>query len=235
MVLRLLFALLISACAASADSLPAEYASILRTFRAEGAKGWAFTQATTASGGKSLVEEFDPSKPELVRWNLIQKDGKAPTPDELQEYKEKQTRRSGGDTAPDVTKQLDFDSAEKVHEDGERISYRFKLNPGAKDDATAAHLRSTFTFHKPTATVEKVELANLEPFSPMMTVKIKEVRTVMHYSLPSGDTPSLLQLITVRVRGRAMLVKSLDEDMEVRYSNHRYTLKRPSPTPAPGT
>ena len=163
----------------------------------------------------------------MTRWTLLEKDGRAPDADELEDYREKQTRRSRGDTAPDVTKQLDLGSAEKVSEDEERVAYRFQLKPGAEDDSTAAHLRSTFTFHKPTRSVERVVLASVEPFSPMLAVKIREVSTTMEYSLPSDERPSLLRRIVVRVRGRAMLVKSLDEDMEVEYSDYRYTRKKP--------
>ncbi len=215
-----------------AEPLPPEYAEVLAAFRADGSKGWAFTQSTTASK-QSLVEAFDPSKPDMRRWTLLKKDGKDPTEDELQDYREKQTRRSRGNSAPDVTKQLDQASAEKISEDADRVVYRFRLNQGADDDTTAEHLRSTFTFHKATRSIERVELANLEPFSPMFSVKIKEVRTVMQYSLPTDDRPSLLERISVRVRGRAMLVKSLDEDMEVVYSDYRYAGRKPRPSPAP--
>ena len=56
----------------------------------------------------------------------------------------------------------------------------------------------------------------------MLTVKITEAKTTMTYSLPDTDHPTLLQKITVSVRGRAMWIKSLDADMTVTYSNHEY-------------
>ena len=138
------------------------------------------------------------------------------------------TRRTSGETAPDVTKQLDLASAERLSDEADRSVFRFKVKPGGKDDSSAAFMRVTFSFHKPTSTIERVELASIEPFSPMLTVKIEEARTTMHYTLPSDDRPTLLDHIEVKVRGRAMLFKSLDEDMTVKYSDYQYVAKAPA-------
>jgi len=212
---------------ARGEPLPEDFAAALKSFRADGAKGWAFTQTTTGRKD-SLVERFEPLKADGSRWALLKKDGKVPTEDELKDYREKQTRRTTGDTAPDVTKQLDLESAERLSDDAERTVFRFKLKPGGKDDSSAAFMRATFSFHKATHTIDRVELGSTEPFSPMLTVKIEEARTTMHYTLPAGDRPSLLDKIDVKVRGRAMWLKSLDEDMTVQYSDYEYKAK-PAP------
>ena len=83
-----------------------------------------------------------------------------------------------------------------------------------------------YTLHRPTKTIERVELASTQPFSPMFAVKIQEARTVISYSLPEGDHPTLLKEVTVRVRGSAMWVRSLDEDMTVSYSDYQYAGKK---------
>ncbi|PTY06964.1 hypothetical protein DB347_10215 [Opitutaceae bacterium EW11] len=224
------FSLVLLAGAFAADPLPADFEAALKSFRAEGTKGWSFVQST-ASEKKSLVEHYDASKPEFSRWTLLKKDGRAPTEDELKEYNEKQTRRSRGDTAPDVTKQLDYATAERLSDDTERCAYRFHLKAGDKQDTTARFMVSTFTYHKPTHTIEKVELSNTEPFSPMFLVKIEEARTTIHYMLPDAERPTLLDHIEVRVRGRAMIFRSLDEDLTVKYSDYTYAGKT-RPTPA---
>lgn len=221
---------LLSSSVLHAEPLPDELASVLKSFRADGAKGWAFTQTTTATKN-SRVERYEPMKADGSRWALLQIDGRVPTEDELKDYREKHTRRTSGDTAPDVTKQLDLTSAERVSDDAERVTYRFKLNPGGEDDTSAAHMRASFTFHKATKTVERFELGNNEPFSPMLTVKIEEARTVMQYSLPTAERPTLLERVTMRIRGRAMWFKSLDEDMTVEYSDYRYVAKPAKSSP----
>jgi len=43
---------------------------------------------------------------------------------------------------------------------------------------------------------------------------------VIDYSLPEGDRPTLLQQVTMRIRGRAWLIKSMDQDLMVTYSNY---------------
>jgi hypothetical protein len=211
--------------------MPAELEQALKAFHAEGSKGWAFTQ-TTIAGGKSLIERFDPSKPETTRWSLVQKDGHAATAEEKQKYQETLTRRSRGDTAPNVKDQINPDTCEVVGTDGDRTQYRFRLKPGGDDDKSAEHMAATFTLHRPSGTIERVELASIEPFSPVFLIKIEEARTVMTYSLPEKERPTLLQKVTVRVRGRAMWFKSLDEDMTVSYSDYALAQKKP-PRPLP--
>jgi hypothetical protein len=125
-----------------------------------------------------------------------------------------------------VKDQINPDSCEIVAESAELGVYRFQLKTGDKDDQSAAFMRVTYTLHRPTQTIEKIELASTEPFAPVFMVKIQEARTVMTYTRPEADRPSLLKDVTVKVRGRAMWVKSLDEDMTVTYSNYVYAGKK---------
>ena len=104
--------------------------------------------------------------------------------------------------------------------------YRFQLKTGDKDDKSAAFMRVTYTLHRPSRTIERIELASTEPFSPVLMVKIQEARTVMTYTRPEADRPSLLKEVTVKVRGRAMWVRSIDQDMTVAYSDYVYAGKK---------
>ena len=71
----------------------------IKPFRTEGPKGWSFPQ-TTRGEGHSRVERYDATQPEFNRWTLLQQDDRAPTADELRDYREKLSRRSRGGTAP---------------------------------------------------------------------------------------------------------------------------------------
>lgn len=208
-----------------AGPIPPELATALADFRTEGPKGWSFTQTTQAEG-KSLVEQFDPLKPDFQRWGLVRKDGREPTAEETRDYREKQTRRTGGQTAPNVKDQINPDSCELVNDDGTRATWSFRLLPGSNEDRSAAHMAATFTLHRPTGTIERVELASFEPFSPVFSVSVAEARTILTYSLPSGETPALLQSVTMRVRGKAMWFKSIDSDLSVAYSDYAYAGRR---------
>jgi hypothetical protein len=198
---------------------PAELSAALSAFKTEPPAGWSFTQ-TSSGAGKSTVERFDAAKPEFERWTLLQQDGRTPTADETKNYAEGHSRRSRGGTAPNIGGQLDLNSAELVHESPDRVTYRCRLKTTEAGDKTAEFLRATVVIHRPTKTIESFELASTGEFKPVFGVKVAEMRTTMTYSLPAGDTPSLPQKVIVRMRGRAFLVKSLDADMAVTFSDY---------------
>ena len=229
MIRRLLLALLFVLPALTsllAGSVPPELDRALKLFRAEGAPNWAFVQTTEAEG-KSLVEHFDPAKPEFSRWTLLTKNGSAPSDSDLKDYRERLSRRTNG-TAPNVKDQIDHSTCERLSDETERATYRFRLSPGDKGDHSAEHMYAIFTLHKTTGVIERVELSAFEPFSPMFTVKIREAKTTMVYSLPSAERPTLLRQITLHIRGSAMWFKSLDADMTVTYSEHTFAGQAPA-------
>ena len=78
----------------------------------------------------------------------------------------------------------------------------------------------TLVVHKPTHTVESLEISNDGEFQPTWGVTIAEMKTAMTYSLPDGATPSLPQRVTTHLRGRAFYFKSLDADMTVAYTDY---------------
>jgi hypothetical protein len=202
-----------------AGELPPELMKALDAFQTEGAKNWGFTQTTTSSS-KSLVERYDPTKPEFSRWTLLRKDGHAATEDEIKEYNQMLTRRTPGQTAPNVKDQIRRETCEALGSENGRARYRFQLKAGGEEDKSAEHMAVIFSLHEASGAIERVELASIRPFSPMFSVKIEEARTVIDYTLPDENRPSLLREITVRVRGRAMFFKSLDEDMTVAYTDY---------------
>lgn len=213
--------LLSPVCAA----LPPALQTALKNFRGDPPPGWSYTQ-TTAGQGKSTVERCDAAKPEFDRWSLVQVDGRAPTPDELARYAENRSRRSRTGTAPRISEQLDLTSCETLSDAPDRARYRFRLRPGESSDKTAPALRATLSLHKPTQTVESIELSNVAEFAPTLGVKISELKTTMTYSLPDADRPALPQKVETRTRGRAFFFKTLDADMRVTFSDYAPARKR---------
>jgi hypothetical protein len=205
--------------------LPVALREALESFRTEGPKGWAFTQ-TTRSPERSRVETFDPRQDFHLKWTLVTENDVPPTTTELETYRQQQTRRSGGATAPNVKEQMDYSTAELISDDGTTATWLLRLKPGGNDDSSAEHMASRLTFHHPSATISRIELFSLEPFSPVLGVKVELARTIITYSLPTEQTPSLLQNIEVQVRGRAFWFKSLDSDLTVSYSDYRYAGKK---------
>lgn len=216
--MRFLFlfcALVAHACA----DVPADLAAALKTFRTDAPRGWSFTQ-TTVGEGHSRVERHDATRPSFDRWTLLKQDDRSPTAEEQNDYKQKLARRSSNNTAPLITDQLDLTNPETIADTPERATFRCRLKPGEKGDKTAGFLRATLVVHKATKTVESLEISAAGEFHPTWGVTIAEMKTVMTYSLPAGETPSLPQKVTTHLRGRAFYFKSLDADMTVAYTDY---------------
>ncbi len=216
--LRLLIALFL-VVSLRGEPISAELKEVLRDFRSEGSPGWAFTQRTEGAG-RIMLERYDPGLAEYHRWVLVEKDGRTPSPEETKRYNELQTRRSTGQAAPNVKDQIDEDSGEILGDDGTRVRWRFKLRATDEDDSSAPHMAATFTLHRPSRTIERVELASFEPFRPVLGISISQARTVIDYTLPENDRPTLLKQVAMTVRGRAWFFKSMDEDLVVTYSDY---------------
>jgi len=208
---------------------PAELKTALQNFRAEAPRNWSYTQ-TTVSAGRSTVERCDATRPEFDRWSLQQKDDRPPTGAETREYFEIRSRRSRGGTAPKLVEQLDLTTVETLASDEVRTTFRCRLLPGEASDRTANFLRATLILHRPSATVESLELHNTEPFNPTFGIHIREMRTRLTYSLPAGDVPSLPQKVETLVRGTAYWFKSLDAEMTITFHDYLRAAKR-SPSP----
>jgi hypothetical protein len=217
-VMRWLVLFLLSVAAAAAD-VPPTLAAALKTFRAEGAPGWSFVQ-TSVAGKESLVEHYDASRLDFERWTLVAKDGRPATEAEQRDYLEKQTRRSRGGTLPRITESLDLTTVEIVSETAEQLVCRCRLKQGEAGDETAAYLRATLIVHPPSQTIERFELGSVGPFAPALGIKIAEMKTVMTFSRPDGDRPSLLLTVSTHLRGRAFWIKSLDQDLLVTCTEH---------------
>lgn len=214
---------------ATAIAAPAELKTALQNFRAEAPRTWSYTQ-TTVSAGRSTVEFCDATKPEFDRWSLQRKDGRPPTDAETREYFEIRSRRSRGGTAPKLVEQLDLSTVVTLASDDVRTTFRCRLLPGEASDRTANFLRATLVLHRPTATVESLELRNTEPFNPTFGIQIREMHTRLTYSLPVGDVPSLPQKVETLVRGTAYWFKSLDAEMTITFHDYERAAKR-SPAP----
>lgn len=221
----LLAALAVTAPLSAAAAIDPALETALKSFRTEGPPGWSFTQ-TTEAAGESRVEYHDATRPAFSRWSLVQVDGRTPTTDEIQDYNEKASRRSRAGTAPRLESQIDFDTLSIADETPERITYRARLKEAEDGDATARYLVATIVLHRPSTTIESFQIASTESFSPVLGVKIAEMKTVMFYSLPDEDRPSLLLKSETRLRGRAFFLKSLDADMTVTFTDYKKAFAR---------
>ena len=78
---------------------------------------------------------------------------------------------SRGGTAPKLTDHLDLATLETITDTPERACYRCRLKAGEAGDKTAEFLRATLVLHKPTKTIESLELASAAEFSPTWRIR----------------------------------------------------------------
>ena len=200
----------------------------LRGFRSEVPPDWSYVQATS-DGQRSLEERHDATRPDFSRWSLLRKDGRAPNPADLAEYRDTRSRRSRGGTAPRLAEQIDAAEAKVVAEANERATFRCRLRPAEAGDRTADFLHATVVVHRPSRTIEAITLENEAPFRPALGIRITKLRTRLTFSLPSGERPSLPQSVHTSVRGDAYWFKSLDADLEVTFSRYEPYPRSPGP------
>lgn len=196
--------------------LPADLSAALDSFRAEGPKGWAFTQ-TTRGDNKDVVERYDPRQRGSLRWTLLQKDGRPPTEEEQRRYRD---TRPPLDSSANVAAQLDRATATLAARDEHTTTYEFRLIPGSAEDKVAAHMRARVTLHHATGAIVRVEMFTAEGFKPATSLVIDEARTTMAYSLPTDTLPSLPQEVTMHVRGKRFWIRDFEEKVVSTYSDH---------------
>jgi hypothetical protein len=196
--------------------IPADLAASLDAFRAEGPKGWAFTQATTG-GGKDRVERYDPSRRGPARWTLLSEKGRAPAEAEQQRYRD---TRPPFDAAANLAAQVDRASAALVARDERSATYEFALRPAGEHDTAAAHMRVRFTRDAASGAFTRVELFNFEPFKAATSLTIHEARTTLVYAPPADGRPALPLETSLRVRGTRFWVSNFSQDIVSKFSDH---------------
>lgn len=197
-------------------SLPPELENALDHFRAEGPKGWAFTQ-TTSGGGKERVERFDPRLRGSSRWTLISEKGVPPTEAEQQRYRD---TRPPLDASANLATQLDRGRIALVSEDERSATYEFALKPSSDTDTAAAHMRATVTLDRPTGAIVRVELFNFRPFKPAGSLTIHEARTTLTYAPPAEGRPALPIESTMQIRGERFWFRDFEQKVTSTFTDH---------------
>ncbi len=224
--LLILVALLVPiAASAQTDSLVEE---ALANMGEVDLDAWSY-KVTTTREGKKTIERHDATKPETARWQLLMKNGESPTADELAEYaaakngqREQKKRRRKADGENDIEQLIEPGSVTLLAENSTRATYSFKMK--ADDDEGrefAEHVQATLVIHKKIPYVERLEMQSTEEIKPAIGVKIAEFHMSMRFSHDSDSGTILPSTIATRIKGRAFLVKSIDEDISVVFSDYK--------------
>lgn len=227
--------------AAAQPQLPPLVERALETMERSDQDGYAFRTAKTEEGSTEIVT-FDPAKPEGQKWNLIQKNGKNPSTRELAEFrkelarketennKDKKDKSKNGDKSDQGLREMIApESLQLISETGDGASYRFRLKIDDEDaKAFADAIRGTLIISKAAPHVESLDLASTGEIRVMAGVKLSEFHLTLTFLPPDAHGQALPATIRSVVKGRAMLVKKIDQDLTVKFSD--YARRTPSVT-----
>jgi hypothetical protein len=227
--LLLLMALFLAVAVQAAEDPLAVAERALTALDETSMDGWAFTERLIRNGTEVLLRH-DPARPRGERWKVISVDGRPPTAKEIEEYTghrekgEDEERGEGEDKEQSAV--IETDSLVFIEESPTHLVYGFQPAPEGEDDDEAKafneHVDGVLRIAKSGPYVESIEMRSREPFSPMLSVKIKEFSTIMTFA-PVGDEGTVLpSSVVMNMKGRALLFKKINEKVETSYSEYEY-------------
>lgn len=209
----------LGATAAARAALPDYVREALGHFSAELPAHWAYT-TTTVRDRVSTAERYDPSKPPAGQWSLLLYNGRPPEAKELKKYQKLRSANPTPASPANFTRgDIDPGSLRLLHEDHERAVFAGGFREAsAGADKMLLHLQLRLTVNKRVPHVEQYMLTLREPYSPILGVKMNELRVVMTFTPPAPGRPSLPAACTSHFRGRIFLIGT-QEDLQVNYSD----------------
>lgn len=201
--------------------MPEYVRTALNSLNAEPPARWSYTVTTVRNNNARATARFDATKPPGNQWTLVELNGRAPTPGEAEKY----ARSRAGDTTPDSAKgafqkrDIDPASVTLLKEDADRGEFRCTFRPEAAGaDKMLGHLGLTLTITKRLPHVERFVLELKEPYSPILGVKMHELRVEMTFTPPGPTRPTLPVTQSSRFVGRIFLIGT-EENLVVTYAD----------------
>jgi hypothetical protein len=190
---------------------------------------WTYTM-TSVVDGKTTVEKHDPAAPRGRRWELVSKDGKTPTDAERRDYAKKRKRESGMSQL-NLKELVDLSSVRIEKEDEDQMTCTVRLKTDSQEIRTIAEkMKGQLVVRKTSPAIEAFEFINTERIGKRGVFSISELKVGMTYIFDPTVGELLPASFSMRLRGRALLVKSLNSDSEVTFSDFRRPEK---PTASP--
>lgn len=181
--------------------------------------GWACT-ITTTRNADTLVERFDASQAPGQQWTLLQCHGRAPSNEEREKYQ--QSRPPDSAVGPQANFQkadIEPGSLVLVSEDGERAEFKGAFRQESTGaDKMLGHLNLHLTVDQRSPHIAKYTLTLATPYSPVLGVKMYELRVEATYTAPTPEHPSLPATHTSRFKGRILFIPT-EEILHVTFSD----------------
>jgi len=195
----------------------------LRSLDRADARRWAFTETITENG-TTRVARHDPTRPEDERWTLVTVDEQPPTDEQREAFAARLVAEQDEQSeAEEIRSMITPGTLEMVEQTATDAVFRFKPTSEDEDDREfnerlVGTLRVAGVAGDPR--LQSVELRASKPFSAAFGVKIKAFSLLMTYA-PVGSAGAVLpREVRIELRGRAMLVKKIEERVEVRFDDY---------------
>ncbi len=211
-----------------AVEMPAYLRIALARFSPDVPRGWAYS-ITTTRGSEQALEHFDPSAPASHQWTLVQRNGRAPTAEDIHQYLSYKTTNAEAVRATFGRGDLDYGTLRLEHEDSTHAVFSCRFRTDA-NDPLLDHLQVTLRVSKQPETIEAFRLALVAPYSPVLTMKTLELDVQTTFSPPRADRPGLPQHTSSHFRGRVLVVKSVEENLQSDYSDFTHVGVKPAPS-----
>lgn len=180
---------------------------------------WAYTESRLEEG-TLWVGRYDPRREEEGRWQLLSVDGREPTAEEIEEYRDEQDGPDESDKNSRTTR-VDRNSL-TLREEGDDYLL-FDFDPAEDDDEFMENVDAMLkivTASEPY--VASMDMSSRKAFKPAAGIKIHEFATHLTFAPQNENGPVLPRSVRVKVRGRAYLVISFDESTSIDYSDYEY-------------
>lgn len=181
--------------------------------------GWAYT-LTTIRNDRSITERFDPAKPPAGQWTLLETEGRAPTDNEREKYARARSAGAGGTQANFEKADIDPGSIALLKEDDAQAEFTAAFRETSTgSDKMLGHLTLRLVVDKRVPHVTAYVLELKEAYTPVLGVKMNELRVEARFSSPVVGRPSLPLEMTSQFTGRIFFI-STGENLRLIYRDH---------------
>lgn len=226
-VSALIFLLTLAPFSAAAEDYTGLFENAVQRVTWQYPENWAFTEKR--QGKESVkVGRFDPSKPEGHRWRLLSVDGRNPTEDEAEKYREEKSGERGFLGGDDDNGEEDEGPAAVVRPGSlelvEESDSHWLLGfiPTGDDEDEEKFMRKmagTVRIAKAGGHLEYLDISSEKPVRPAMGVKIRDFNTRFEFAEAVDGGPIVPVAFRFRIEGRAFLAVGFDEMETLEFSD----------------
>jgi hypothetical protein len=183
---------------------------------------WSYTH-TQDSGEGIYVGRYDPRLPESNRWTLISVDGREPTADETEDYRDEQAEKHDQESDDEDNSFASIatkGSVALIEETDGYWLFSFEPSPDSEDEREFMEsIHGTLKVIKEGHYVALITLQNRNTIKPGKGIKIREFLTRLEFAPVQDDGPVLPHSVQATVKGKAFFVIRIDESETVKYSD----------------